>query len=205
MSGRAISSSAKLSVIRMGSDRAFELNQQALHEGLTSSIEERRRAEESGDRGWLILTNVDQFALLFNFDLSCLLQDMRARTNTWHTNLHARTLVLTMFECVDDFKALLGREFRSLVQSLDKDGTILAEANKLHSELRGFLDQHPRFKEVRDTVTAHREHDAGVQIHLIENLDVSEVESAGYEMMRWLTRLHQLTAKMTEALRRQSG
>jgi len=135
----------------------------------------------------VVLSNVDQFALLFNFDLSCLLQDMRARPNSWHTNLHARTLVLTMFECVDDFKALLGKEFRSLLQSLDKDGTILTEANNLHSELRRFLDQYDRFKEVRDTVTAHREHDAAAQIHLIENLDISEVESAGYQMMRWLT------------------
>ena len=182
-------------------EATFDLNHQALHKGLRSSIKERGRAEESGDRKRILLSNVEQFALLFNFDLSCLLRDMRARPNTWHTKLHARTLVLAMFECVADFMSLLGRDFRSVVKTIDSDGSLLLETNRLHTELRSFVDRYPRFEEIRNIATAHRDHDAAVQIHLLETLDVDEVESAGYSMVQWLTRLHDLTGRMTRMLK----
>jgi len=147
----------------------------------------------------ILLINVVQFSLLFNFDLSCLLRDLRARKGTWHVKLHARHLALTMFECVDDFLALLGKDFRALVASTDSTGAALAKLNDLHSHLRVFQDQHREFGPIRHNITAHREHNAAVQIHLLQNLDDAAIENAALAMIQWLSNLHALTTSLNNA------
>ena len=181
-------------------EETFELNHQLLTDALLSSMTNRARLEATRDSTGLILLNVIQFSLLFNFDLSCLLRDMRARKGTWHVKLHARHLVLTLFECVDDFLALLGKDFRELVAKTPDSEASLVTLNGLHKRLRMFQDGHPEFQAIRHNVAAHRDHDAAAQIRQLEGLDDAAVEQAGYEMIQWLSDLHAFTTNITKAM-----
>jgi hypothetical protein len=189
-----------LEVGLVAKEETFELNHQLLTGALLSSMTNRARLEELGDSTGLILLNVIQFSLLFNFDLSCLLRDMRARKGTWHVKLHARHVVLTIFECVDDFLALLGKDFREVVRKTADSEAALASLNGLHKRLRLFQEGHPEFQGIRHSIAAHRDHDAAAQIRQLEGLDDSAVEQAGYEMIKWLTDLHAFTTQITKAM-----
>lgn len=180
-------------------ETTFEYNHQVLTEVLLSSIRNRAALEVVGSADDIRLINVVQFSLLFNFDLSCLLRDLRARKGTWHVKLHARHLALAMFECVEDFLALLGKDFRALVSKTDNTGAALATLNDLHRRLRAFQDQHRDFGPIRHSITAHREHNAAVQIHLLQNLDDAAIESAAWAMIKWLSDLHAFTTSLNDA------
>lgn len=180
-------------------ESTFDYNHEVLTGALLSSVRNRSALEAAGSTDDIRLINVVQFSLLFNFDLSCLLRDLRARKGTWHVKLHARNLALTMFECVDDFLALLGKDFRALVARTANAGAALATLNHLHSQLRVFQDQHRDFGPIRHSITAHREHNAAAQIQLLQNLDDAAIESAAWAMIQWLSDLHAFTTSLNNA------
>ena len=156
---------------------------------ITCSI--RDSVDRLGTAHHVALVNVCQFALLFNYDLSCLLHDLTATQIAWHRRLHARHLALTLVECVEDFTALLGKPFRRAISELRLDPATVETLNSLSAELHAFQRQHDRFlRSVRNYTIAHREHDATIQLQWINDLEPKSLGALGDEMMRWTARLH---------------
>jgi hypothetical protein len=119
--------------------------------------------------------------LIFGLDLSVLL-----------AGLHSRHLILLLFDCVDDFIALLGKEFRKVIIKRPKGIELLASLNTLHSQLRSFQERYGHFKDVRTALVAHRDHDAPRLLSMLREIDIEEVDAAAVEMLNWLTELHGL-------------
>jgi hypothetical protein len=134
--------------------------------------------------------NVVQFALLFNLDLSTLLEAFDEAVLPWQKRLHARHLILLVFECTQDFIALLGKEFRSVLVRRAHGEELVVRLNALHHQLRTFQDRHAHFRDLRVSLIAHRDHHAPRLLSSLARVDVKEVDAAVIEMLNWLTDLH---------------
>jgi hypothetical protein len=169
---------------------SHQTNVLAGERALEAASQARSGAEAVGDLDAIKLLNVVQFALLFNLDLSVLLEDLNTTSPTWRKRLHARHLILLLFECVDDFVSLLGKEFRSVLLSREHGTELLARLNALHAQLRTFQQRYGHFRDIRTTLVAHRDHHAPRLLETLEQIRASEVDAAALEMLNWLTALH---------------
>lgn len=174
-------------------EQAHDTNLRALDQALTESIGLRKRLNALGRADLVAVLNVAQFAILFNFDLSCLLRDTELHRGSWRAKLYSRFLVLLVFECVNDMTTLLGGGFRQCVVDLSPtdSSTDVLMLNQLHKELSDFRRTHDvRLREIRKAVVAHRHHDAEEQIRYLQMLPVREVLELGLQIMDWLNRLY---------------
>jgi hypothetical protein len=152
----------------------------------------RAKVEAAGDAESVTLFNVIQFALIFGLDLTVLLAELDDADSSWKQRLHGRHLILLLFECVDDFIALLGKEFRRVIINRPSGTGLLARLNILHAQLRTFQVRYGHFKDVRTALAAHRDHDAPRLLSMLGEIDIKDVDAAGLEMLNWLTELHDL-------------
>jgi hypothetical protein len=173
-------------------EASYRRNYSACEAAVATVARRREEAEEAGDDEATTLLNVIQFALLFNLDLTSLLHDLGAARSNWHQRLHSRHLILLLFECVDDFIALLGKNFRTVISTRPRGNDLLERLNGLHRQLREFQENYTHFRELRITLIAHRDHDASRLFALLASIDIGEVDAAAGAMLDWLTALHNL-------------
>lgn len=160
----------------------------ALEESLYATVEARRRLNQQRRDDEVCIVNMIQFLLLFNYDLRCLLEDIRRHREAWHRKLYARHLIVTMFECTDDLTSLLGKNLRNIIDRRIQGSALLQELNGLHETVSQFKSNNDiTFRKIRVQVLAHREHDASVQLEILQNLDVRKVEECGCELLEWIT------------------
>jgi hypothetical protein len=185
-----------------------EKNLNACAVALMAAEQQHREAVRAGAHDNARVLNVAIFAVVWNADLSVLLEDLRVLNEVpgwaagWKRKLTARLLALTMVEAVDEFRGLLGRDFRIAVKRLAGDST-LEQLNDVHKTLSRFRDTHDtELRVVRNTIIAHRDPDAAVQAESLRSLNVKHVEELGWELLKWTTSLHQFVGTVVANDRR---
>jgi hypothetical protein len=173
-----------------------EKNIQACGVALMAAEGQYREAVRAGAHHKARVLNVAIFAVVWNADLSVLLEELRVLNEApgwaagWKRKLTARLLALTIVEAVDEFTGLLGRDFRTAVRQLTDDAT-LEQLNDIHKALTRFRDGHEsELRIVRNTIIAHRDPDAAIQTESLRSLNVKHVEELGWELLEWTTTLH---------------
>jgi hypothetical protein len=177
-------------------ERAREENLRVLSGALTDSILARSRYEKFGLSHHVQIMNTAQFAFLWNLDLHHLLRELdgfqnrRGYAEDWQRMLHVRLLAMTMYECCEDFQALLGKPLRAALTALKAEPALIAELNSLGSQLTNFWDNNRvELKALRNTIVAHRDHDARVQLKALRSARVKEIRDGGWQMLSWTTDL----------------
>ena len=173
-----------------------------------TAVEQHRRAVNAGAHDHTCILNVALFAIIWNADLSVLLEELRVLDGVpgtaagWKRKLTARLLALTIIEAGDEFRGLLGREFRASVKRLAGDD-MLEQLNAVHKTLCRFRDAHDTtLRKVRNTVIAHRDSNAAGQVESLGSLKVKDVEKLGWELLRWTTSLHELVSTVAAKSRK---
>jgi hypothetical protein len=187
--------------------QAHEENLESCADTLLAAVERHREAVSVGAHDHARVLNVAVFATIWNADLNVLLEDLRRLKDApgtaagWRRKLTARLLALTIVEAADEFTSLLGREFRSSVNQLNAESTV-PQLNAVHGELSRFRAAHGgRLRALRNTVVAHRDPDASAQIEALRTLNVGEVETLGWELLRWTNSLHHYVTDVMAASR----
>jgi hypothetical protein len=182
-------------------------NERALTEALLATLPLRAKLEALGRVDDLAVLSVTQYAILFNFDLSCLMSDIAPARGNWRSKLFARTLATALFECVEDVPQLLGKQFRTIVSGRSAlDPKLLGDLETLMKDFRSLKTrcQH-HFAVVRHGTGAHRDLDASAQIETIKALNTETLITVSQDMMAWLTKLHQYLGRLIDLSARAGG
>jgi hypothetical protein len=121
----------------------------------------------------LRLYDASIFCLMYDADLTVLSRDMTCRSDWWESRLYGRLLAMTMLECVEDIPAVLGKKFRNSLAVVVLDVSHQSRVAFISKSLSDFCKRHGKeLRHVRTIAAAHRDHDAGVQAAVIEELDI---------------------------------
>jgi hypothetical protein len=191
------------------SESDYENNIELVAAALRATVPKREQFERVGAQDHVRITNVVQFTLLWNGDLSIQLYELQrlapspSLANRWRRTLAGRLLALTIVEASDELIGLLGRDLRNAVGRVGTPQD-LVRIGALHKELNAFAKSHcPGLRKVRNTVLGHRDPDAGVQIESLESIAVGDIEQHGWTLLSWNTRLmDSLSDVMTRSSRR---
>ena len=175
----------------MSQDSIQQRNEETLSKALLATLDARDRLERSNRQDDVVLLNAAQFALLFNFDLSCLVSDVREHRASWRAKLYGRALAMLMYECADDLTHVLGKQFQDLIALRYHEHGVSA-LRSLLAELRPLRQLcEERYGPLRDQVVAHRDHNASTQIALLRRLDIEQAVSTATDFVAWLNRLYE--------------
>jgi hypothetical protein len=185
-------------------ERLWREGEEALQQLLATLSRERSAAEAAGDADRVTIVNAVQYATIFNYDLRQLLVDIKRAGHTWGGRLYVRLLALTLYECTEDLRALLGRPLRDAVARLGGNEAVVA-LNPIHERATRFFEANrPLLLEIRLQVIGHREHDADLQLKQLQALDVDQLTNMGYEMVKWLTEFHGFSADVAQLVKKQA-
>jgi transcriptional regulator with XRE-family HTH domain len=177
-------------------DVAWLRGQAELAGALIESVSTREKLESGGADQRIAILNALQFAILFNFDLRQLLRDIAVSRRSWAAKLYARVLALTLYECTEDFMAILGKDFRNALTELGTPEHVRL-LNELHRRVCMFFDEHrAELQAIRGEVIGHRQHDASVQIAQLRRISVDRIRDLGYELLAWLNDFHSFSGSV---------
>ncbi|RKD88155.1 AbiU2 domain-containing protein [Mangrovibacterium diazotrophicum] len=132
-------------------------------------------ANYNGFKDTKLIWNIAAFTITISYDLKVIGQDLMLAENEWQKRLHARHACLIIYESINDFFDLLGKEFKTLVAIKICNEEIEEELNKVRSELNSYKRKYfNKLKEIRNTSIAHRDNDSLKQINTIINLSWSD-------------------------------
>ena len=103
-----------------------------------------------------------------------------ASVESWYRRL----LALTLVESVEDLSQMLGWKFRQVVSGIYNDPEIDKRTKAITTDMAAFIQRHNKvLREIRLTVSAHRDQDAAEQLRVIENLDCAAILKIGTEFV----------------------
>jgi hypothetical protein len=127
--------------------------------------------------------NVGLFLLLLDQDLALFTDDMVYAIGDRRRAFIAKHEAVLLYEAAEDLPQLLGRDFRTALKALGASEQQVARLNRVSSELNRFWQEHREFLgAVRNTLGAHREHDALAYFNCLELLKPFEVMARAAEL-----------------------
>jgi hypothetical protein len=168
--------------------RSFEENQQAIARNLEACEKAREVAEKNNLEDVIFIININQFVMLFNYDLSVLGHDLVVTEDGWRRKLYARLLSLTIVEFLEDVGELLGKDFRTKVLAIGDRSASIARLNSILKQLSQLRGKHEKdLRSIRNVVIGHKDKDAKRQIEVISSLDIAGLQSLAVDMTKWVT------------------
>lgn len=169
---------------------------ESLKATLKARCEEAARAEVPAYQG---VYNVGLFAVLVEQDISAYSEAIFFARSEWHRQFYARGLAVLLYEANEDFPQLLGKQYRSWLQDLELGSEWINSLNQVGRKLSAFNKSHgPFLKELRNYVSAHRDHDALSQIDIMAKFKAIDIYRLGAEFS---LPLNDLVAFYTHLLR----
>lgn len=166
---------------------AFSGLHTALEENLEVSIKARVTAEQKNLEDIVFIININQFVIIFAYDLSVLMPDLLITEAGWRRKLHARLLALSISEFFEDITELLGKNFRNKVELLGDKLISFDRLNAIMKQLNQLRLKHEKdLRSIRNIAIGHRDKDAKTQLDLINNLDVEGLQFLAKDVMEWL-------------------
>lgn len=115
--------------------------------------------------------NIAGFINVISFDLKVVGQDLMLAENEWQKRYYARQACLIIYESINDFFDLLGKDFRKIVSSKISDNKVEEELIVIRKELNSYKSEHYiDLQKIRNTAIAHRDNDIMNQINVIQEI-----------------------------------
>lgn len=126
--------------------------------------------------------NAGIFVALLEQDISAYSENIFFAKSEWNRQFFARGLAVLLHEGAEDLPQLLGKQYREWLDVLELDERWIKVLNEIGSKLSRFRKSHtPFLKEIRNYVSAHRDHDASAQLDILSDLKAIEVYRLGAE------------------------
>ena len=138
---------------------------------------EHQRASDANLEHFAQFYNVVLFILVLDYDVSVLSQHyVNAYTRYWEKKFVARQMAVLMYEASEDIPQLLGGDFRANLKTIPLWNEAEKELYKISKELNQVKSSHSEMlKELRNFVTAHRDHTTVKQMDIIDNLNPGKI------------------------------
>jgi hypothetical protein len=152
---------------------------ESLKATLKSRCEEATRSNLST---YYEIYNVGLFVALLEQDISAYSEAIFFARSEWHRQFFARSLALLLYEATQDLPQLLGKNYRALLKDLELGFKWLDTLNHIHSKLSTFSKSHrPFLWKIRNYVSAHRDHNALLQLEIMSEFKAIDVYRLGAE------------------------
>lgn len=149
----------------------------ALDKALSAYKKETKRASETENDCVKTLMNMGLYVLLAEKDIQCIKIDAITHPDPWRRNLLLRVILLTIYEW-NMGKVGTGNLKEMLIKS-NVTEELQSELFQSLRELRkSQKDAARQLQQVRNSVIAHRDPDALLQLNIIENLEPKRVFEA---------------------------
>ena len=166
----------------------------------------RRIYDKAGNLGlenYRRIYNVSLYVLLLNYDLFSLSSDMVNAKDLRRRKFVARQMAVLLYEAVDDLPVLLGGDFRDALIAIGVEPRVFSELNAITKQLAQFRRDHASaLNEIRNLAGAHRDHNAGAQLVLLDTIDPLHVYKLWFDLSGsidllfvWLLKLTLATAE----------
>jgi len=145
---------------------------------------------DAGEAEAVRIHNVLEFATLYGYDFSCILEDTVDHQGSRRALVYARFLILLVYEASQKLRQLLGGQFQEDLRAFGYGEESIKTVRRIH---KCFVDAFERcnseFGDVRDGIVAHRDESAERQMELIEVADVPSVIDMTLQMERCVVQL----------------
>lgn len=193
---------ARQRIRSLGWVKDMAVNAGAAESALLESIRLRKMFESRGDVHRLRLVNLQQFVLLWNWDLTTILSDLRTEGTDWsfkgsfRRKLHARLLALTAYESLRTLDRLLDPgshrkwAIATSLRVLSVSPDVQDAFYRAHIAVLETLAAHDALLVgIRKNIIAHRDQDVSVQLSWFKQANSDELERLGWELLTLTTNL----------------
>jgi hypothetical protein len=147
---------------------------------LLRAIDYRRNEDHKSDTDES-LSNLFEFILLLNFELSCFMRNMLNSESKLGPNLYGRHILLIIHESTLTLRSLIANQFKNDSES-NLNQIDIDRFKKIHSNICKLHDKTAKkFGEIRNGITAHKDENAEERIKLIEESDIKEITDLALE------------------------
>lgn len=130
------------------------------------------------------------FIVLGAYDLWILMYNVHTSVTKYQQNFYARQISLLVFELMQDIPQNLSKEFHTIYFTILGNSNFNLEAVNIKKSFDLFQNKHASyFKKIRDLVAAHREHNADIQLNIINDMNDGEVSTIAFEFIQNLEKL----------------
>jgi hypothetical protein len=166
-------------------------NQAVVDQAIRGAIRLFLEAVLAKDTAMRAVQQVMAYALLYNRDLSCMLEDLEDPASPTHANMYGRLVILLADECFAKMPILIGKELHEALnlwqipaetrQGIAQCGRQLTQLKKAEGAWVGML---------RDNVIGHRDLAVAKQWRLINELDVNHAADVARRLLEWTNSLY---------------
>lgn len=135
------------------------------------------------------LANLAQFVLILHYDLRIHGSDCEASQNEWRRKLYGRQIATTIFESIEDLTSLCGRILKDSLKLVAPSETLESLRITLRDLKKFRTTYSTQLKEIRNNISAHRDHDALIQISTMNTMDISMILDLNENYILWLNEL----------------
>lgn len=183
-------------------------NHDAIEEAIAGSIRQYVEAGLAKDTAMRSVQQLVVYTLLYNRDLSCVLEDLDEPPSPAHANLYGRLVILLADECFAKMTVLIGKDLRAAMDAWNTPPEVRLSLSQCGKEFRLLRkDEEPWVNELRDNVIAHRDLAVAKQWRLIYELDIAHAQALATRLMEWTNSLYgvvnAIIAARVDQLRRQ--
>jgi hypothetical protein len=175
----------------------FRKNFETQEKTLDIFINGINHARHNGFEDTKFIWNIAGFINIISFDLKVVGQDLMLAENEWQKRYYARQACLIIYESLNDFFDLLGKDFKMIVSAKICDSKVEEELLTIRKELNSFKSEHfNKLQEIRNIAIAHRDNDSMIQINTIVSICWSDTLMlvTGYDKI--LNKLGQLFQRL---------
>lgn len=145
--------------------------------------------------------NVALFIVVLDYDVAVLTGYFASAYREWEKKFAARQLAILLHEASDDLPKLLDGEFRNSLKAIPLPDSDLNEVREVLRILHSFKKRNRAvLSELRHYVGAHRDHDAGKQLEIIEQINPMAIYQLAGDFYVGIHRLTPLLIKVTTML-----
>jgi hypothetical protein len=155
------------------------------------------RAAQLNANGMRTVFNVALYVLLLDDDLAHFTSDMVLAIGDRRRAFVAKHEAILLYEASEDLPQLLGKKFRAAVVGLGASADQQQRIGAISSDLSRFARQHREFlQQIRNALSAHRDHDTLGYVAALEVLQPREVMARAAELSRLLDRMGHVLAEL---------
>lgn len=124
-------------------------------------------------------------AIIFQFvsfrDISRLAEQYYSSNSTQEININARTLVLHLYEYIDDTSDFLGPRFKNELKTLSNSNRLIDDLYTVKKTLKKIKDLFLKdLKEIRNNTSAHKEQNPFLLLKKMNQINTETVEIAAF-------------------------
>ena len=168
-------------------------NERLLDEMIRRCIRAFLEAGLAHDQPLRAVEHAMAYALLYNRDLSCILEDLDDPPSTAHRNLYSRLVVLLADECFVKMPILTGRDLRIAFETWEATAEHRSALSECGKQFRLLKKADAKWiGDLRDNVIGHRDLAVAKQWRLMQELDVERIHQLSLGLLAWTNSLYGL-------------